>query len=101
MNEALASAMPVIMPDISPNNQVLPHNWLVPAEVTDFFMARTKVDICTTDASLLAEKIDSFANMNFEQLNKEKDIAYEIATREYSSEKLLSRYRSVMGLYRI
>ena len=49
--------MPVIMPDIPPNNHILPKEWLVPATLTDSFEPRTKVDIYTVDVFALAERI--------------------------------------------
>ena len=57
LNEALSSGMPVIMPDISPNNHLLPKEWLVPATLIDSFEPRTKVDIYTVDVDALAERI--------------------------------------------
>lgn len=49
LNEALASGCPVIMPDIEPNNHLLPSEWLVKASVVDSFTPRTKIDIYQTD----------------------------------------------------
>lgn len=57
LNEALSSGMPVIMPDISPNNNILPKEWLVPATKTDYFEPRGKVDIYSVDTQALAERI--------------------------------------------
>jgi glycosyltransferase involved in cell wall biosynthesis len=45
MNEALLSGLPVIMPDCSPNNDVLPERWLVPGTVKGQFMTRTMIDL--------------------------------------------------------
>lgn len=58
LNEAISSGMPVIMPDISPNNQFLPNNWLVPAVKTGYFEPRIKVDIYQMDQDALAKKIE-------------------------------------------
>lgn len=57
-NEALAASMPVIMPDIEPNNDWLPDEWLVPASLLFRFEARTKIDVYGTDIYALAAKID-------------------------------------------
>ena len=61
VNEALGSGMPVIMPDISPNNRWLPYAWLVPASRTYDFMAKTRITVHETDQQALAAKIDHFA----------------------------------------
>lgn len=60
-NEALAHGMPVIMPDISPNNQWLPKQWLVPAEKMATRELAHTVDVFDTDAEQLARLIDMFA----------------------------------------
>lgn len=61
VNEALGAGIPVIMPNISPNNTWLPADWLVPATKTGQFTAKTCIDIHTTDPQALAAKIDQFA----------------------------------------
>lgn len=60
VNEALGAGMPVIMPAISPN-EWLPPDWLVPATKTGNFMAKTRIDLHTTDPRALAACIDRFA----------------------------------------
>lgn len=57
MNEALASGLPVIMTDVSPNNEVLPKEWLVMATCTNKFKARTDIDICPAHLIPLARKL--------------------------------------------
>lgn len=98
LNESLSSALPVIMPDISPNNKLLPHNWLVRADVTDKFQARTSIDVYTSDPLMLASKMDEFATMSAEELKKEKAVAFEIAEREFSHISLLERYKYNLGI---
>lgn len=67
LNEALASGMPVIMPDIEPNDNILPKEWLVPARKVSTFAPRTEVDIYDIDADALVEKINWFKNCNIEE----------------------------------
>ena len=62
VNEALGAGMPVIMTDISPNNQWLPAEWLVPATKTAEFMACNRVDVHQADSVALAARIDLFAS---------------------------------------
>lgn len=76
LNEALASGMPVIMPDISPNNTLLPKEWLVPATVTEYFEPRTKVDIYTPDIQALRDKMEWFKTQDMTKLSQQaSDIA--------------------------
>src|SRR5690348_15121248 len=56
-NEALASSMPVITTDISPNNQWLPSEWLVPAKLAGSFQSKRAVEYYEADPVLVAAKI--------------------------------------------
>lgn len=71
LNEALASGMPVIMPDIIPNNNLLPPEWLVPAYISDSFTPRTKVDIWTTDHKALVERIEWIKSQDIKKLSQQ------------------------------
>ena len=81
VNEALAAGCPVIMPDISPNNHLLPKEWLVPAVKISQFTPRTVIDIYEIDSDALAEKLRWFkeeANMS-EESEKANKIANAIS----------------------
>lgn len=87
--EAIAAEMPVIMPDISPNNLWLPKDWLVPAEIKNSFKCKRLVDIYEVEEKYLAAKIDLFCekdiyNGAIEQAKELKD--------KISWEKLLPLY---------
>ena len=69
--------MPVIMPNISPNNIWLPKEWLVPAAKTGSFLAKKRIDIYEADLVSLATKIDQFCNASF--YNSASDLALQIA----------------------
>lgn len=60
LNEALSSGCPVIMPDISPNNHLLPKEWLVPAKPETTFRPRLnkEITVYTCDPSDIVERID-------------------------------------------
>lgn len=58
LNEALSAGMPVLMPDISPNNTFLPEQWLIPADKIGEFAPRTTIDIYGVNPYLLAGEID-------------------------------------------
>ncbi|WP_280365923.1 glycosyltransferase [Nocardia wallacei] len=59
--ESLGAGMPVIMPDISPNETMCAREWLVPVRRTGEFRARSMIDLYTVDHRALAAKIDQFA----------------------------------------
>ena len=50
--------MPVIMPRISPNTNILPDDWLVSAYVSSTFEPRTKVDVHHSNIDELRHKIE-------------------------------------------
>lgn len=79
LNEALSVGMPVIMTDISPNNALLPKNWLIPAVMVNQFTPRTVVDIYGAEPQALAAKIDEFYNFNESQMRFENITAGDLA----------------------
>ena len=70
VNEALARGMPVIMPDIEPNNRWLPDQWLVPAEKKGSVHTRLSIDLYECNARALANKMLELAAM---QPRKDED----------------------------
>lgn len=98
VNEALCSGLPVIMTDISPNNYVLPKQWLVKAKVKSQFMTRTMIDCYMSDLTDLAERIDQFATMQQGALDNEKQKAFEIGFDTYDADNLRERYKQVLEL---
>jgi len=91
-NEALMSAMPVIMTDISPNNQLLPEQWLVKAKKTGEFTTRTAIDIYTASSLSLSKKIDSLTR---EVLDTMKLDAFEIGYNNFSHSVLRNKYQAL------
>jgi len=65
INEALGAEMPVIAPNISPNNLWLPKEWLTPAHQSIKLKARQVVDIYEPDLKALAQKMDQFCDTDF------------------------------------
>ncbi|MEX2116825.1 MAG: glycosyltransferase [Bacteroidota bacterium] len=83
VNEALAAGMPVIMPNIDPNNRWLPEDWLVPAKNIGEITDRTPIDVMSATPYDLAQKIYEFAtdkNFGFQSI-KASRIADEISWR--------------------
>lgn len=76
MNEALSCGMPVMMTDISPNNQFLPRPWLTEAHKVGEFRPRTVIDIYETDPKVLGETMRQWANLSIDDtiaMNNEAD----------------------------
>lgn len=96
MNEALASGLPVIMTDIDPNNKILPSYWLVPAEKKTVFMTRTLIDVYSAKHIELAAMIAQFAVTDDKLIHEYKELAREIAVKEYSSESVQFKWNSFM-----
>jgi len=65
INEALGAEMPVIAPDISPNNIWLPKEWLTPARKSITLKSRKPVDVYESDLKQLAHKMDQFCDPDF------------------------------------
>lgn len=91
LNEAMSVGMPVIMSDISPNNKLLPPEWLVPATHINTFTPRTTIDIYDVSPQELAAKIDEFATMGPKRFKRETDLADAIAD-SISWSRLKPRY---------
>jgi glycosyltransferase involved in cell wall biosynthesis len=78
MNEALMSGLPVFMTDISPNNQVLPKDWLIPSSKITTLMTRVKLDVYDADVRELGKRIDKYVNSDKkEQKEKAATIGFE------------------------
>ena len=92
LNEALSSGMPVIMPDISPNNNLLPKEWLVTARKTSEFHPRGKVDIYSVDRVDLLRVIEWFKSADM----KEQSMIADITADSISWETLLPKYLEVI-----
>lgn len=75
LNEALAAGIPVLMPDISPNNHLLPKEWLYKAKRTGSFTPRTTVDLYEPIIDSVRERVE-WVKENIEQESKKaSDIA--------------------------
>lgn len=92
MNEALAAGMPVVMPNIDPNNKILPKEWLVAAEKKGSFMTRTMIDLYSVGHWQLASKIIDLVTAPEEDILAYKIQAREIACNEYSSETVKEKW---------
>lgn len=95
MNEALTAGLPVIMPDISPNNQVLPQKWLLEAYESASFEGRSHIEVYSVRG--LGQKIEDICNLSDEAMVAWKNEAIDIAYNNYSPEVLRSRYETILS----
>jgi glycosyltransferase involved in cell wall biosynthesis len=93
MNEALVSGLPVFMTDISPNNQILPSDWLVSSSKVSTLMTRVKLDVYEADVKELAKKIDRYINSD-KKLQKEK--ALTIGFENFDPSILKDQYLQIL-----
>jgi glycosyltransferase involved in cell wall biosynthesis len=94
-NEAIGAGIPVIMPDIDPNNTWLPAEWLTDSMVSGDFRAKQHIFIHSTQPEVLAAKIDQLATDNDFYV---RALAKAHLLREQLSwESLTPRYREVFA----
>jgi len=93
-NEALMSGLPVFMPDISPNNELLPKEWLYPATFKESFVARVSIDVYQSDIDALAEKIDWIVGQDMEQMKVE---AFDLGYNNFSDTVLRPKYEELFN----
>lgn len=89
-NEALMSGLPVIMIDISPNNQLLPKKWLIPARKTADLMTRTIIPVYSANVQALADTLN-----NLQVTEEDKIEAFELGYNQFSETELLPKYQSL------
>jgi len=90
-NEALMSGLPVIMTDTSPNNELLPKEWLVKCFKSGEFMTRTIIDIYKSEVRELAKKIDWLTKQNGDI----KIQAFDLGYNNFSESVLLPKYKEL------
>jgi hypothetical protein len=95
MNEALMSALPVFMTDISPNNTILPAKWLAESKKIDSFRTKSMVDVYDVRSEGLAKIIDKYVGNN----NKYeiKETAVQIGLDNFSVDKLKQKYLDIIN----
>lgn len=64
MQEALSCGMPVIMTDISPNNNILPAEWLVPIINKFTFESKYTIEVNEPNINAISDKINWLADMD-------------------------------------
>ena len=95
MNEALLSALPVFMTDISPNNAVLPKEWLAESTKIGSFRTKSMVDIYNVAPDKFANVIDKYVKNNNKKEIKEK--ALSIGLENFSVDNLKQKYLDIIN----
>jgi glycosyltransferase involved in cell wall biosynthesis len=93
-NEALMSGLPVVMTNITPNNRLLPGEWLVDSEWKAEFRARTLIDVFSAKHHLLAQKIDWLVSQDLGQLKRR---AYDLGMQNFSFDVLKPQYEEIIS----
>jgi hypothetical protein len=95
MNEALMSAMPVFMTDVSPNNAVLPHKWLAESKKIDTFRTKSMVDVYDVKSEKLAKIIDKYVGND--RKHEIKETAVKIGLDNFSVDNLKQKYLNIIN----
>ena len=95
MNEALMSGLPVFMTDISPNNFILPEEWLIESQKIGKLMTRMTLDVYEADARTLANYIDNYVKLKDKSESKKK--AVEIGLNNFDINKLRHQYLNIIN----
>lgn len=91
-NEALMSGLPVIMPDISPNNKLLPRDWVIPAQKSGELQTRALIQLYKTPAVNLAFKIDQLCHTISPEMRMD---AFQIAFDQFAPSQLKPQYEAL------
>ena len=95
MNEALMSALPVFMTNISPNNAILPDKWLAESGKIDSFRTKSMVNVYDVKSDSLAKIIDKYIRTN--EKNEIKQTAYNIGIDNFSVDNLKNKYIDIIN----
>jgi hypothetical protein len=80
---------------VSPNNTILPSEWLVEATKTAEVQFKGRVDLYDTDPQKLAELVDKFINEYDADVEKQK--AFDLGYNTFSPDVLKDKYLSIIG----
>jgi len=97
MLEALMSGLPVLMTDISPNKEVLPRQWVAPANRMGTFMARSEIPYYSVGHGIYAELIEMFAKMSDEVMLEQKMKAFGLGVERFSDAALKPKYLELLN----
>jgi glycosyltransferase involved in cell wall biosynthesis len=95
MNEALLSALPVFMTNVSPNNHILPSDWLIKSDSIGTIKTKVRIDLFEADPRILAKKIDDYIILKDKESYKKQ--AYEIGINNFSPNVLKQQYLELIS----
>ena len=95
MNEALISGLPVFMTDISPNNLMLPKEWLIKSEHINIFQAKSLINVYDGNPEHLATIVDEY--MNNKDRREMKDSALQIGLNHFAKNNLRDKYLDLIA----
>jgi hypothetical protein len=95
MNEALMSALPVFMTNISPNNAILPDKWLAESKQIDSFRTKSMVNVYDAKSDSLAKIIDKYVKNN--NNTEIKQTAYSLGMDNFSVDNLKNKYLDIIN----
>jgi hypothetical protein len=95
MNEALVSALPVFMTNISPNNAILPEEWLIKSWSLGTFRTKVRVELFEADVKILASAIDNYFINDNKDIHKQN--AFNIGYKNFAPENLKDNYLNIIS----
>jgi len=95
LNEALVSALPVFMTDISPNSQILPKEWLAKSSRIDTLKTRASLNVYSADPRILGGMVDEYMGDKSKEIDKQK--ALDIGLKMFSPDILRDKYLEMMA----
>jgi len=95
MNEALLSALPVFMTNISPNNYILPSDWLIKSDSIGTIKTKVRIDLFEADPRILAKRVDDYIISKDKESYKKQ--AYEIGISNFSPNVLKQQYLELIS----
>jgi glycosyltransferase involved in cell wall biosynthesis len=90
MNEALLSGLPVFMTNVSPNNQILPQDWLVESDSIGTIRTKVRINLFEANNVLLAQTIDKYMSINDKTNYKQQ--AYDLGFNNFAPTILKDKY---------
>ncbi len=95
MNEALLSGLPVFMTNVSPNNQILPQDWLVESDSIGTIRTKVRINLFEANNVLLAQTIDKYMSINNKSGYKEQ--AYQLGINNFAPTILKDKYLELIS----
>jgi hypothetical protein len=95
MNEALLSALPVFMTDISPNDHILPKEWLIKSSSLGTFRTKVRIELFEANPRELAYSVDNY--INDKNKNIQKQNAFNIGYKNFAPKNLKDSYLDIIS----